>query len=260
MKSADIILNDDERIDEINERLCLIQKKKGLTFGTDAYLLSAFAKPMKNCTAYDLGTGTGVASLLCLAKNKYKKIYGVEIQHSFAELSKRNAELNRFETQFEIIEDDIRNASTFPFSGNVGCVISNPPYMPLNSGKAPCNNEMSIARREENGTIYDFCRSAGILLKHGGLFYTVFRPDRLAELIYSLKSNSLEPKKIVIIYPYIESPPCLVLVESKKGASPSLKMSRSLIIYSKNDDLKQKKYTEDMERIYSEFTLDFLFK
>ena len=35
-------LFDDERIDEVNDKLKLIQKPKGLTFGTDALLLAGY--------------------------------------------------------------------------------------------------------------------------------------------------------------------------------------------------------------------------
>ena len=40
-----MILKENERINEINENLRLIEDKNSLTFGTDAYLLSAFLPP-----------------------------------------------------------------------------------------------------------------------------------------------------------------------------------------------------------------------
>ena len=52
-----------ERLDEINEDLKLIQRKGGLTFGTDAYLLSAFVKKNTSGSCADFGCGTGVISL-----------------------------------------------------------------------------------------------------------------------------------------------------------------------------------------------------
>ena len=44
---TDIVLLDNERIDDINESLKIIQKKQGLTFGSDTYLLAAFIKEQK---------------------------------------------------------------------------------------------------------------------------------------------------------------------------------------------------------------------
>ena len=55
----------DERLDYVNEKITLIQKKNGLTFGTDAFLLAAYIKENKRARAAELGTGTGIISLLC---------------------------------------------------------------------------------------------------------------------------------------------------------------------------------------------------
>ena len=256
----DINISADERIDIINEDLKIVQKKKGLTFGTDSYLLSAFAKKMGRESAADLGCGTGVASLLCAARKKYKKIDALEIQDEFAKLAERNAELNGLENTVLPICCDVRDTDGYISPGSLGAVFSNPPYMPKGSGAAPAHDEMNIARREENGTIADFCAAASRMLRHGGIFTVVYRPERVCELIFSMKSVSLEPKRMVFVYPDRKSPPCLVLVEAKKGAAPSVKISRPLIIYDCENKSDGRKYTEDMDRVYDEFSLEHLFK
>ena len=84
-----IELLEDERIDDINENLKIIQKKQGLTFGSDTYLLSAFIKEQPNARAADLGSGTGIAALLCASRKKFSRIYAIEIQRDFCELIKK---------------------------------------------------------------------------------------------------------------------------------------------------------------------------
>ncbi len=244
----------DERLDEINENLSLIQKTDGLTFGTDAFLLAAFMKTRVKSAA-DFGSGTGVASLLCLSKNKADMFYDFEVQEKFAVLTERNAKLNGFEERLSVLCKDIRDVSPEDTDGWIDAVISNPPYLKATEGFANKTDEMNIARREMNGTIYDFCAAANRILKHGGLFYTVYRPDRLAELIHALKENTLEPKRIVTVYPDTKSKPSLVLVESKKGASPSVKLSRPLFTYKDGT----RDYTDDMNTVYDTSSLDFLF-
>ena len=69
------MINDNERINEINENLRLIEKKDSLTFGTDAFLLASFVKAQKSGIAVELGGGTGIISLLCASREKYKTIY-----------------------------------------------------------------------------------------------------------------------------------------------------------------------------------------
>jgi Obg family GTPase CgtA-like protein len=88
------VLGEDERLDEINAQLRLIQKKNGLTFGTDAYLLSAFVRPAPHDRAVDLGSGTGVIPLLLTAKQKIAHACAIEIQPAFAALIERNVALN----------------------------------------------------------------------------------------------------------------------------------------------------------------------
>ena len=53
-----------ERTDKINSDITLTQNISGLTYGTDALLLSAFIKGKRGGRAAELGTGTGVISLL----------------------------------------------------------------------------------------------------------------------------------------------------------------------------------------------------
>ena len=245
-----------ERLDEINERLSLISLKSGLTFGTDSYLLSAFARPSKSGVCVELGGGTGVVSLLCASREKYKKIYSAEIQPYFASLIARNAAMNSLEDSVIPISTDVRELTVKDIGGECDSVISNPPYMKKGSGLTNDSPEMNAARREENGTIAEFCAAAARLLRFGGYFTAVYRPDRLAEIIVSLRHASLEPKRLVTVYPTAADKPCLILVEAKKGASEGIVLSRPLIIY---EDKSTSRYTADMAKIYDDFSLEHLF-
>ncbi len=246
----------EERIDQINDSLSLIQRKGGLTFGTDAYLLSAFVHTNPNGVCCELGGGCGVIPLLCMGRGKFRHFYTAEIQAVYADIIRRNAEMNRMSDRITVLHDDVRNLTSQMIGGEADAVLSNPPYMRGDSGKQNDNMEMSIARRELNGTIGDFCAAASRLLKFGGLFSVVYRPDRLAELFAALHAAKLEPKRMVTVYPSVADKPCLVLVEAKKGAKPSLIQSPPLIIYR---DKEKQVYTPEMDRVYENCSLDFLF-
>ncbi|MBR4933887.1 MAG: methyltransferase [Clostridia bacterium] len=255
MDIKDVIYDaETERVDKINEDITLIQKKRGLTFGTDAYLLSAFAKASKYGSAADLGSGTGVIALLCATKGKYKKVYAVEVQREFASLIERNVALNSQCDNITVINADVRDLSQRDTCGEVDCVLMNPPYMKNNSGLANEHDEKNIARREVLGTIYDFCKTASNILKSGGGLFAVHRPERLIDLTDAMRCAGVEPKKIVFIHPDAESEPSLVLVEGKKGAASSLIVTRPLIVYKDGT----REYTEDMQRIYDEFSMSHI--
>ena len=239
-----------ESVTEINESLKLIQNTCGLTFGTDAFLLSAFVSGGRNLLGADLGSGTGIIPLLCASKNKASRIFAIEIQESFAEIIKKNVALNGFEGVIEPICSDLRDLKSANFGKEFDFVTANPPYMKADSGKRNICDEKFIARHEVCGDIGDFCACAYRLLKHGGRFYTVWRPDRLVDLICALRNNRLEPKIITFVCATKESEPSMVLVRSVKGGSSSAVVTKNLILYDSIENRDKNILSAAVKEIY----------
>ena len=251
IENNDVTLLSDERIDEVNESLRLIQKKKGLTFGTDAYLLAAYIRPMGKAHAVDLGSGTGILPLLLASRNKAAKIHAVEIQPAFAELIARNAALNGFSDRIFPICADVRDLTPAYFGGEVDLVLSNPPYMKCDAGKRNAWDEKYIARHEVMGTVSDFCAAAGRLLRYGGRFVSVLRPDRLTDLIDALRRADLEPKRMTFVHSDGDAEPCIVLTEAVKGGAPSLRVTPPLMLYLPRKDTDTKRtLTPEAQAVY----------
>ena len=221
----------DERIDEVNEQIRLIQKRQGLTFGTDAYLLSAFVRPQPYDRAVDLGSGTGIIPLLLCAKNKVREVTAVEIQPSFASLIARNAELNGFADRITVLNTDVRTLSSDQMGGEVGLVVSNPPYLKTNTGRTNRAAEKELARHEVCGGIFDFCAAASRLLRTKGRFVCVFRPERMTDLFSAMRANRLEPKRMVTVHSDLNASPSVILTEAVKDAAPSLSVLPPLFLY-----------------------------
>lgn len=243
-KTLPIELASDETLTDINSGLRLIQKSDGLTFGSDAYLLSAYVRRQTKARAVDLGSGTGIIPMLLLANRKVASCFAVEIQPEFAEIIVRNAELNNLSDRIFPICTDIRRLTVGELGGTVDIVVSNPPYMKT-AGKQNESRFKTIARHEHFGDIADFCRAASGILKFGGLFYTVYRPDRSCDLIAALRDSGLEPKRMTFVHSREDSEPCLLLCESKKGASPGVYVTPPLIMYRQGCE-----YTENLTAIY----------
>ena len=245
------LLLPDERLDEVNEQLRLIQKKKGLTFGTDAFLLAAYVKSSPRSRAVELGGGTGIVSLLLAARNKLKSITAVEIQESFASLIERNAELNGLSEKLSALCSDVRALTPQMLGGEVDLVLSNPPYMRTDSGKRNVEDEKYIARHEVCGGISDFCASASKILRFGGKFVCVWRPDRLGELFSALAGAGLEPKRMTMVHADLDAEPCMVLLESVKGGAPAMRISPPLILYEPRQEGENSRcLTEKSKKIY----------
>ena len=230
MNTEKVLLQDDERLDVVNDGIKLIQRKNGLVFGSDALLLGGYIKGNKSFVCAELGGGTGIISFLLLNRNKAKKVFVYEIQPQFANLIKRNSILNNLDDKVVILNKDIRLATSADTEGEVDYVFSNPPYMKVGCGKENVVSEKNIARRETAGTIADFCKAAAKLLKYGGAFYVVYLPERLSELMTALTENNLEPKRLTLICPDINTKPCLVLLEAKKGGGKGMFVTPPLYI------------------------------
>ena len=235
-------LKKNERLDYVNDDIELIQNTDGLTFGTDALLLAGYVSG-KHKDAVELGGGTGIISMLLLARDKVKEIKCVEIQDEFTELIVRNAAHNGLADRLTAVCSDVRD---FRPERECELVFTNPPYMKTTSGKSNLDDKKNISRHEVAGTIYDFCKSGAKMLKHGGTFAVVYRPDRLIDLIDALRESRLEPKRMTYVHANAKSEPSMVLIEAKKGGKCGLKLTRPLLIYKNTDN---KDYSEEMSYI-----------
>lgn len=243
-----IKLNKNERIDDLElNNLKIIQNKNYFCFGMDSVILSDFAKKIKNnSTVLDLGTGTGIISILLTAKTKIKKIYGIELQEEVAEIANKSIKLNNLENKIKIINDNIKNLEKYFKKNSIDAIVTNPPYKKENTGLKNENKIQLISRYELEANLEDFIKISSILLKDKGEFYIVHRPDRLADIIQILRKYKLEPKLIKIVYPKINKAPNLILVKAVKNANEFLKFEEPLIIYN-NDNT----YTDELLKIYN---------
>ncbi len=243
-----IELKENERIDDLEYKgLKIIQNTEGFCFGIDAVLLSDFAKEIKNNSkVLDLGTGTGILSILLSGKTNLNKIYGIEIQKQVAEMAQRSVKLNNLEDKIEIINENIKNLANIFEKNSFDAIVTNPPYKKLNTGEKNEKENKLISRHEITASLEDFIKISFDLLKDKGALYMVHRPERLAEIIYKLKQNKLEPKVIKLVHSNINSEPKLILIKAVKNAKEFLKIEKPLFIYDEDGN-----YTEEILKIYN---------
>ena len=61
----------------------------------------------------------------------------------------------------------------------------------------------------------------------------VHRPFRLAEIICTMTRYKLEPKRMRLVYPYVDKEPNMVLIEGVRGGRPRMTVEPPLIVYEK---------------------------
>ncbi len=243
-----IELNENERIDDLQyKNLKIIQNEMGFCFGIDSVLLSDFAKKIKrNAKVIDLGTGTGIIPILLCGKTELKRIVGVEVQEEVFDLANRNIKLNNLENKFEVINENIKNLKNIYEYGSFDVVVTNPPYKKENTGIKNLNNKKLISRHEITANLEDFVEISKYLLKDRGRIYMVHRPERLVDILFLMRKNKLEPKKIKFVYSNVNTEPKLVLIKAVKNAKPFLQIEKNLYIYNENGE-----YTDEILKIYN---------
>ena len=238
----------DERIDDLQiNDLKIIQNKNGFCFGMDSVLLSDFAKEIKNNSkVIDLGTGTGIIAILLTAKINAKNILGVEIQTDVAEMANRSVIINGLENKVNILNEDIKKLDKILQLGSYDAIVTNPPYIKLNTGAKNINNTRYVSRHEYKCTLEDIAKISSKLLNNYGEIYMVHRPDRLVDIVETFKKYKLEIKKIRFVYSNENSQSNLILIKAVKNGKPFLKIEKPLYVYKENG-----KYTDEILEIYN---------
>ena len=243
----DVVLKEDEVLDDLEYKdLKIIQKKDGFKFGMDAILLTNFSKNIKkNARVLELGTGTGVISILLSEKTDLSKVIGIEIQEQISEMASRSVKLNKLENKVDIINENIKNIENVSEKSTFDVVVTNPPYKKKNTGIVNDNDIKLISRHEITADLEDFIKVGSTTLKSNGEFYMVHRPDRIADIVCLLRKYKLEPKVLQLVYPKIGEKANLLLIKAVKNGGEFLNVEKPLYIYNQDGT-----YTQELLNIY----------
>ncbi|NLY20257.1 MAG: methyltransferase, partial [Tissierellia bacterium] len=206
----------------------IYQDRSKFSYGTDALLLSAFAKGEGK--VMDLGTGTGIIPIRMVNSPKIKSIIGVEIQSEIAEMAIKSVNTNKLEDRISIINEDINNIVGIYGKHVFDTIITNPPYFEQgNMQNADSNHRLS--RHEGHIDLNRWIEIASELLKYKGKFYMIQKPSRLVDIFYSMRNNKIEPKRILFVRHSQSSRRTMVLIEGIKDGKPELIIEDDLVLF-----------------------------
>ncbi len=213
-------------------------------FSTDTILLADFARVSRAKKAVDLGAGCGTIPLLWAREKLGIEINAVEIQSECCDMARRSVEHNKI-ANINIINADLKALrGVLPF-GYFDLVTCNPPYKLSGSGIINPDEEKLLARHEEGCTLDDITVTAKNLLQFGGRFCLCQRPERLTDVLASMRSNDLEPKRLRFVQQRTDKAPKLFLVEGRRGGKKGGLVVENTLFIEDNGD-----WSKEMKEIY----------
>lgn len=229
------------------KNLKIYQNSDMFQFSLDSILLSNFVTLNKNIKKIlDIGTGNAIIPIILSTKID-ASITGIEIQKEIFDLAKKTIKYNNLESKIELYNEDINDYYLKTPSSTYDIITCNPPYFKVNlNSRLNKNNQKTIARHEIKLNLDQLMKVSSKLLKDRGIISIVHRPERLIEIIETMKKYNIEPKKMRFVYPSKEKEANILLIEGKKNGNPGLKVLSPLYSHLENGDytLEIKKYFE----------------
>lgn len=221
------------------------------TFGTDAVVLSSFAKAKAKDKLVDLGTGCGIIPLLMLRDGLLKNAIGIDISEEAAFLANKTKEELELEN-FTVINSDLKDLKGKVEFGCHTLITCNPPYKANGAGLKNPDRVESVARHEVECTLEDIISVSSRLLQTSGRLCMCHRPERLAELMSLMSEYKIEPKRLRLVVQRKGEEPWLVLVEGRRCGNKGLRIEPTLYIEENGD------FSPEMIEIYGSYKEAYL--
>ena len=217
------------------------QGRRGYRFSIDAPLLADFLPHRPQDEALEIGTGSGIVSILALYQNKFAKISSIELQRNLYRLAKRNARLNNMRHRLEVVRGDF-NIRYKEFAG-IPVIFSNPPYMKTGMGRLSPSQEIRLAKTELALNLADVLAKASHILAPHGYLYLILPYNRYAELEALAAEMGLYIGEWRPVCSYSDRKPERFLVQLSAQSQRTTKLEQLVIFKS------PRKYTDRMDRI-----------
>ena len=247
------MLNAGERLEPLGSGIrVIVSREHG--FGTDTVLLANFSSPGRKDKACELGTGCGAIPLIWSRDGVPAHVTAVDIQESACSMLKRSVELNCLEDRISVLHSDLLDLRGKVELSSYDLVVCNPPYKAAGTGIVNPEEAHKIARHEFTCTMDDIIRVAAGLLNYSGRLCLCQRPERLCDIICSMRQHGIEPKRLRLVQQRTTKEPKLFLIEGRRGGRPNgLRTEPVLLIENPAGDL-----SDEMIAIYGAYKEDYL--
>lgn len=157
------------------------QSKNVFRVGTDGVLLGALANIESASHVLEVGTGTGLISLMLAQRNSYAYFLGLDINEEAVALTKLNFENSPFQ---ERLKNNHQDFKTFETECKFDLIVSNPPYFEESGSEKD-----KIARQTVELNFRQLIEKTAALLTENGLF-SVIIPVEAGDIFVQIASEN----------------------------------------------------------------------
>lgn len=228
------------------KNLRVYQDSEMFNFSLDSVLLPNFVTINKNIkNILDIGCGNLPVSLILTTKTD-AIITAVEIQKDVYNIALKNLELNNKQNQINIINADIRDLYKNFETEYYDVIVCNPPFFKVSKDSHLNKNDYkTIARHEVFLNLDDLFSISKKILKNNGVISIVHRPERLLDIIYTMRKYNIMPKKIQFVYPKKHKEANILLIEGTKNGNSGMKILPPLFVHNEDGT-----YTDEVKKYF----------
>lgn len=156
------------------KKFTIHQDRTALKVGTDAMVFGSLIDSVGHKYCLDIGTGTGVLSLMVAQKNPGLNVTAIEIDECAYEDASINFNNAVFKNTFNLINDDY---FLHVFNQKFDLIISNPPF--FNDSYPSPNQERKVARNFNSNFVNHFFLKSSSLITENGKLWIVLPFDKV---------------------------------------------------------------------------------
>lgn len=223
----------------VHQELC------GMKVCTDACIFGAAVEVENHRQILDIGTGTGLLTLMLAQRNASAQFTAVELDEAAVLQAKQNFEASHFSSQLKVVNTPIQDFQT---ENTFDLIVSNPPF--FENSLHTANTQRDKALHHSSLTFSELAYSTNQLLTSDGFFWLLLPPREMQNFM----------AQAATLLPYFEicwrvrhdaSKPVIREIARFSKTDFEKKQTRELHIYS------EKKYSTDFVDLLKDYYIIF---
>lgn len=165
------------------------QDRCAMKISTDAVLLGSLVQSEGPKRILDIGTGTGVISLMLAQRFPKATITALELDSEAASQARENCELSPFSDRLTVLQGRFQD---FSVEERFDLLVSNPPFFPDHLPASDPKRQQAL--HTDSLSFAELLRKASQILTPSGSFWVILPPRQMQDFIQYGAAHGLFPR------------------------------------------------------------------